>query len=140
MNSSEQTRFCFLISENRTICFGTLNTKTKGFGSLIKFLPSLAQIISIHFFPELNKPDIVRILIKLPNGQRLERRFSKMDSLKSLFYYVFCHPDSPDEFDITTNFPRKVVPCRFDFCFIYNYHTQRLGRRRYIDQHVLDSV
>ena len=63
-------------------------------------------------FSDASSPETLRILIKLPNGQRLERRFSKSDNLKSLFYYVFCHPDSPDEFDITTNFPRKVIPCR----------------------------
>ena len=64
------------------------------------------------FCPEPTDPQTVRILIKLPNGHRLERRFLKTSSLKSLFYYVFCHPDSPDEFEITTNFPRKVVRCR----------------------------
>lgn len=62
--------------------------------------------------PDSANPETVRILIKFPGGQRLERRFLKQDSLKSLFYFVFCHPDSPDEFEITTNFPRKVVPCR----------------------------
>ena len=51
-------------------------------------------------------------MIKLPEGQRLERRFFKHQSLKYLYYYVFCHPDSPDEFDITTNFPRKVLDCK----------------------------
>ena len=29
-----------------------------------------------------------------------------------LHYYVFCHPDSPDEFDITANFPRMVLDCK----------------------------
>ena len=51
-------------------------------------------------------------MIKLPGGQRLERRFSKADPIHALFFYVFCHPDSPDDFDITTNFPRKVLPCK----------------------------
>merc|ERR1712110_1186967 len=62
--------------------------------------------------PDANDPDSVRILIKLPEGQRLERRFIKQQSLKYLYYYVFCHPESPDEFDITTNFPRKVLNCK----------------------------
>ena len=62
--------------------------------------------------PDANDPDSVRILIKLPEGQRLERRFIKQQSLKYLYYYVFCHPESPDEFDITTNFPRKVLDCK----------------------------
>lgn len=62
--------------------------------------------------PEKTDPNVVRILIKLPEGQRLERRFLKTHSLKYLYYYVFCHPDSPDDFDITTNFPRKVLNCK----------------------------
>ena len=59
--------------------------------------------------------DVIRVVIKLPEGQRLERRFKKCDSLKILYYYVFCHPESPDEFDITTNFPRKVLECKPEF-------------------------
>ena len=44
--------------------------------------------------------------------QRLERRFRQSHSLKHLYFYVFCHPESPDSFDITTNFPRTVLKCR----------------------------
>lgn len=62
--------------------------------------------------PNQDDQEAVRIVIKLPEGQRLERRFYKHQSLKYLYYYVFCHPDSPDEFDITTNFPRKVLNCK----------------------------
>ena len=62
--------------------------------------------------PSQSEIGVVRIVIKLPEGQRLERRFLKTDSLKCLYYYVFCHPDSPDDFDITTNFPRKVLNCK----------------------------
>ena len=62
--------------------------------------------------PPINEPTAVRIVVKLPEGQRLERQFHKSQSLKYLYYYVFCHPDSPDEFDITTNFPRKVLDCK----------------------------
>ena len=62
--------------------------------------------------PAAEHPEAVRLLIKLPDGQRLERRFVKSQSLKALYYFVFCHPESPDEFDITTNFPRKVLKCK----------------------------
>uniref|UniRef100_T1JCR2 UBX domain-containing protein n=1 Tax=Strigamia maritima TaxID=126957 RepID=T1JCR2_STRMM len=61
--------------------------------------------------PPLNHPDCIRIVIKLPNGTRLERRFLKTCSLKVLYYYVFCHPDSPNQFQVVTNFPRRVLPC-----------------------------
>ena len=62
--------------------------------------------------PGKDESGVIRIVIKLPEGQRLERRFFKADSLKYLYYYVFCHPESPDDFDITTNFPRRVLNCK----------------------------
>ncbi|KAG7161350.1 FAS-associated factor 2-like [Homarus americanus] len=61
------------------------------------------------------KDDIRRLKVEMvdrvPQGTRLERRFLKIESLSSLYYYIFCHPDSPDRFQVTTNFPRQVVPC-----------------------------
>ncbi|KAF0306335.1 FAS-associated factor 2-B [Amphibalanus amphitrite] len=62
--------------------------------------------------PALDQPDCVRISIKLPDGSRIERRFSTSHSLKVLYYVVFCHPDSPERFEITQNYPRRVLPCR----------------------------
>jgi len=62
--------------------------------------------------PEMGGEDTVRVLIKLPGGQRLERRFLLSHSLKHIYYFVFCHPDSPDQFDIVTNFPRRTLPCK----------------------------
>jgi len=63
--------------------------------------------------PDASHEDVTRILIKLPGGQRLERRFLRSEhTLEDIFLYVFCHPDSPDDFDITTNFPRRVLPCK----------------------------
>jgi len=62
--------------------------------------------------PDKDCVDSIRILIKLPGGQRLERRFLPTHSLKHLYYFVFCHPDSPDEFDIVTNFPRRTLQCK----------------------------
>jgi len=62
--------------------------------------------------PDRDCAESIRILIKLPGGQRLERRFLPTHSLKHLYYFVFCHPDSPDEFDIVTNFPRRTLQCK----------------------------
>jgi FAS-associated factor 2 len=62
--------------------------------------------------PAADLPDTIRIVIKLPQGTRLERRFFRSQSLKYLYYFVFCHPESPDEFQIITNFPRTVLPCQ----------------------------
>ncbi|XP_076041067.1 FAS-associated factor 2-like [Oratosquilla oratoria] len=61
--------------------------------------------------PEEGQAGVVQIMAKLPDGKRLERRFLETHSLKCLYYYIFCHPDSPDRFQVTTNFPRQVVPC-----------------------------
>jgi len=62
--------------------------------------------------PEVGTEDTVRVLIKLPGGQRLERRFLLSHSLKHIYYFVFCHPDSPDQFDIVTNYPRRTLACK----------------------------
>lgn len=62
--------------------------------------------------PEAADPEAVRVVIKLPGGQRLERRFLRSHSLKCVFYFVFCHPDSPDEFEIVSNYPKRRLPCR----------------------------
>ncbi|GFY66299.1 FAS-associated factor 2 [Trichonephila inaurata madagascariensis] len=61
--------------------------------------------------PPLEHPNTIRLMIKLPAGTRLERRFRREESLKFLYYFVFCHPESPDCFQVVTNFPRRVVPC-----------------------------
>jgi len=62
--------------------------------------------------PDQSSTEAIRILIKLPEGQRLERRFLSTHSLKHIYYFVFCHPASPDEFDIVTNFPRRTLACK----------------------------
>lgn len=61
--------------------------------------------------PDANHPDAVHVVFKLPSGHRLERRFLKSHSLEAIFYFVFCHPSAPNSFEITTNFPKKVLYC-----------------------------
>ncbi|XP_071451650.1 FAS-associated factor 2 [Hetaerina americana] len=61
--------------------------------------------------PSADDPEAVHVVIKLPTGKRLERRFRLRHTLQSLYYYVFCHPESPDSFEIATNFPKKVLQC-----------------------------
>lgn len=62
--------------------------------------------------PASDDPDTIRILLKLPNGVRLERRFRKTDSIKYLHDYVLVHEAAPDNFQIVKNFPRTVLPCQ----------------------------
>jgi len=62
--------------------------------------------------PDSSHEDAIRVMIKLPDGQRLERRFLKTHSLKYIYYFVFCHPESPDEFSIMSNYPKKTLACK----------------------------
>ncbi|RWS09369.1 FAS-associated factor 2-like protein [Dinothrombium tinctorium] len=62
--------------------------------------------------PQIGNPDAVKIVVKLPNGTRLERNFLKTHSIKCLYYFVFCNDQSPLDFQITTNFPRRELPCK----------------------------
>jgi len=62
--------------------------------------------------PESTDPTAVRVLIKLPGGQRLERRFLMSHSLRHIYYFVFCHPDSPNEFEIVSNYPKRRLACK----------------------------
>lgn len=61
--------------------------------------------------PSSDDPEAVHVVIKLPSGKRLERRFKHSHTLQALYYYVFCHPDSPDSFEIATNFPKRILNC-----------------------------
>nr|CAB3509553.1 unnamed protein product [Spodoptera littoralis] len=51
----------------------------------------------------------VVLLIRLPGGERLTRRFTLTHTTQDLYDFVFSHPQSPEEFEITTNFPKRVL-------------------------------
>lgn len=51
----------------------------------------------------------VVLLIRLPCGERLTRRFSQLQTTEDLYDFVFSHPQSPEEFEITTNFPKRMI-------------------------------
>lgn len=61
--------------------------------------------------PDSKSGDAIKLLIKLPNGTKVERRFLKTSSIKYLFYFVFCHSDSPLKFTIKTSYPARELPC-----------------------------
>ncbi|KAI1300187.1 FAS-associated factor 2-B [Halotydeus destructor] len=77
---------------------------------LIRMKIELADRIPAE--PDSSASNTIRVLVKLPNGVRLERRFLRTSSIKYLIYYVFCHDQSPVSFQVTTNFPRKELPCK----------------------------
>lgn len=61
--------------------------------------------------PPKDHSDAIKIVLKLPHGSRIERRFLRAQSLKYLYYFAFCHEDCPDDFRIITNFPKRTLPC-----------------------------
>lgn len=60
--------------------------------------------------PAADEPQTVLFVFKLPcGGVRPERRFRSTDTVRTVYNYIFCHPSSPDRFEITTNFPKRVI-------------------------------
>ncbi|KAH7637024.1 FAS-associated factor 2 [Dermatophagoides farinae] len=60
--------------------------------------------------PDADQSDAWRIMFKLPNGTRLERRFLRTDPVKYLYYYVFCKEMELINFKLRTNFPTRDLP------------------------------
>ena len=71
----------------------------------------LRQILAETAQPEANSPSAIKLIIKLPTGNRFERVFLKTDPLSDLFKFVFSNEECPLNFEIVTNFPRKVIEC-----------------------------
>ncbi|KAI2657035.1 FAS-associated factor 2 [Labeo rohita] len=61
--------------------------------------------------PPLDDPDSVKIVFKLPNDTRVERRFLFSQSLTVIHDFLFSLKETPEKFQIVTNFPRRVLPC-----------------------------
>lgn len=60
--------------------------------------------------PDPDRSNAWRIMFKLPNGTRLERRFLCTDPVKYLYYYVFCKEMELINFKLRTNFPTRDLP------------------------------
>eukprot|EP00795_Rhopilema_esculentum_P013042 gene13041-3817_t len=58
--------------------------------------------------PDNTVSDAIQIRIKLPNGVVLCRRFLTSDQFELLVDFVFGHEDTPKEFALNSNFPRKT--------------------------------
>ncbi|XP_062520864.1 FAS-associated factor 2-like [Corticium candelabrum] len=59
--------------------------------------------------PEAGSDNSTRVVIKLPNGRRLERRFAKTDSLQVLYDYAFCSDETLRNFVLVNSYPRKEL-------------------------------
>lgn len=60
--------------------------------------------------PEVDQKEAIKLLFRLPNGKRLERRFLKSHPVKQLYYFVFCNDESLINFKLKTNFPTRELP------------------------------
>ncbi|XP_074148279.1 FAS-associated factor 2 isoform X1 [Sminthopsis crassicaudata] len=61
--------------------------------------------------PPPDDPESVKIIFKLPNDSRVERRFHFTQSLTVIHDFLFSLKESPEKFQIEANFPRRVLPC-----------------------------
>ncbi|KAG7273227.1 hypothetical protein CRUP_031534 [Coryphaenoides rupestris] len=61
--------------------------------------------------PPADDPESVKIVFKLPNDTRVERRFLFDQSLTVIYDFLFSLKETPEKFQIVTNFPRRVLPC-----------------------------
>ncbi|CAD5122402.1 DgyrCDS10831 [Dimorphilus gyrociliatus] len=56
-----------------------------------------------------NSEDSIKVILKLPEGPRIERKFDKKHNLSELHDFVLSRNDMPDSFELLTNFPTKVI-------------------------------
>jgi FAS-associated factor 2 len=58
--------------------------------------------------PEAGDEGITQLLIRLTDGSRLQRRFKTTDTLQVVFDFIDSSPHNLNEYELVTNFPRKV--------------------------------
>ena len=58
--------------------------------------------------PAAGHPDATRLVIRLPDGRRLDRRFDKSDPLRAALDLVASEDPEGGDVDLVSNFPRKV--------------------------------
>lgn len=56
-----------------------------------------------------NVEDTTKVILKLPDGSRIERKFHKKLSLCELHDFVLSRNDMPDSFEVVSNFPTKII-------------------------------
>ncbi|CAL8103552.1 unnamed protein product [Calicophoron daubneyi] len=62
--------------------------------------------------PKPNDPSTVQLSFKMPDGSRLSRVFSVLDSVKIMYYFLLSQEQSPENFEIQSNFPKRSIPCQ----------------------------
>ncbi|KAH8851577.1 FAS-associated factor 2 [Schistosoma japonicum] len=62
--------------------------------------------------PKFKEGSTVQLSFKMPHGSRVSRVFNLDDSVKLLYYFILSQDDAPNEFEIQSNFPKRVLPCQ----------------------------
>ena len=62
--------------------------------------------------PDPYHSECVKVAIRFPDGRSLVRRFLRSHSLKYLYYFVLSDENSPSEFELVTNYPKRVLLCK----------------------------
>ncbi|XP_071959337.1 FAS-associated factor 2-like [Antedon mediterranea] len=70
------------------------------------------KLESLPVEADANDADSIKVVFKMPNGMRLERCFLNSQSLQVVYDYIFVQDDVPNEFQIVTNYPRRVLQCQ----------------------------
>ncbi|ESN98381.1 hypothetical protein HELRODRAFT_192900 [Helobdella robusta] len=81
----------------------------------VKAIPGMLQhsmVVMDVTSKEMGRRKKDKVLLKLPNGMRLERRFDRHESIQHLHDFLFVHESAPDDFEIIRSHPRITLPCR----------------------------
>lgn len=79
--------------------------------AIIEKRAALRKLLAETAEPNPSNEETVKLLIKLPNGNRHQRIFRRQDPLSELYKFVYAQEDCPRSFEIAINFPHKVVEC-----------------------------
>ncbi|KAL5493768.1 hypothetical protein EMCRGX_G014992 [Ephydatia muelleri] len=61
--------------------------------------------------PLPSDPDVIHVVIRMPSGERLERRFRGSDKLEGVYNFAHSCPEVSHDFTLMSNFPRKELHC-----------------------------
>merc|ERR1711911_131636 len=73
--------------------------------------------------PSAETTECCRILVRLPNGMKFERRFHRtVHTLKDLYYFILALPESPHQFEMATSFRDMPIVSRSWFRSLRNFN------------------
>ncbi|KAN0011823.1 hypothetical protein ACTFIU_007394 [Dictyostelium citrinum] len=58
--------------------------------------------------PSINNKNSIKLLIKLPNGENIQRRFLKTDNLNDIYDFIDSKDQITFKYNLSTNYPKKV--------------------------------